>query len=349
MSNLSITLANAGEKQRKVYRSLKIYLLLLHNLCIPTILSGTELNLSIYHRIDDKIVTHAREGLHFRPYVLGNMDIPATAVTEASRGQAGPGKENHTSIKNIIKQTNARLPTSKNSNLNKWRCKLEFGFQFQSGWVSVSNYTARAEAEHSSDKNNYRLNGRYLYSESNQVLISNRRDANFRFRHEFSERIFGQALSSYSDDEITGIDLNAEQNIGLGYKILPKGRQTASIGAGVTVQYREAESVEQGIAYLGELFQDYAYQINSRIALLQSLNALYSPDGRSRTNPTNIVTTPFENQAANIKLLINSTLEGKLTERFTLNLRFEYEYDNSILQSNGRTDKRITSSFGYSY
>jgi putative salt-induced outer membrane protein YdiY len=54
-------------------------------------------------------------------------------------------------------------------------------------------------------------------------------------------------------------------------------------------------------------------------------------------------------EAENYKVRFNSSLQGKLSERISLNLRYEYEYDNAILDKNGRTDRRVTSSLGYSF
>jgi hypothetical protein len=135
----------------------------------------------------------------------------------------------------------------------------------------------------------------------------------------------------------------------LGYNILKGGRQTASAGAGLTYQYREAEGVEQGGTFLGEFFQDYAFKFNGRLSFLQSLNALYSPDGRAHLASSGAVPVLIDTHAEDYKVRFNSTLQGRFSERISLNLRYEYEYDNAILDKNGRTDRRVTSSVGYSF
>ena len=38
-----------------------------------------------------------------------------------------------------------------------------------------------------------------------------------------------------------------------------------------------------------------------------------------------------------------------MTERFSLNLRFEYEFDNAILDPKAKVDQRITTSLGYGF
>ncbi len=231
----------------------------------------------------------------------------------------------------------------------KWKGKLEFGYQTQSGRSSVLNYSGRGEAERTNGINSYKLSARYLYGESSEVVTTDRQDASFRWRHEISERVFGQTLSSYTGDRITGINLNLEQNAGLGYKFLMRERQKGSVGAGLTMQYRDAEGFEKGVGYLGEFFQDYTYKLNGRLTFLQDFNALYSPDGRTRSITTASSGTVLDDHAENFKIRLNATLQGKLSERISLNLRYEYEYDNAVLDKSDRTDKRVTSSLGYSF
>ncbi|MCB1103627.1 MAG: DUF481 domain-containing protein [Cephaloticoccus sp.] len=54
-------------------------------------------------------------------------------------------------------------------------------------------------------------------------------------------------------------------------------------------------------------------------------------------------------EADNYKVRFNSTLQGKMSERISLNLRYEFEYDNAVLNKEARSDQRITSSVGYAF
>ena len=315
-------------------------------------LPAAELQLSNGDRITGELIRREDGKIYFRSTILGEliiaetdavvMDTPETPVESL----AGLPPE----IEQVqLREGESLRPPRKKAANRPWKGKLEFGFQNQAGRQSTLNYSTRAEMERSSQRNHYRLNARYLYGESAQVVSSDRRDASFRWRHEISERIFGQTLTSYSSDQVSDINLNAEQNAGFGYKVLQGERQTGSVGAGLTFQYRDANGVEKGTAYLGEVFQDYTYKLNGRLTFLQNINVLYSPDGRSRTLSSGASSSLFVDQAENYKVRFNSTLQGKLSERISLNLRYEYEYDNAILDRYGRTDRRVTSSLGYSF
>jgi putative salt-induced outer membrane protein YdiY len=232
---------------------------------------------------------------------------------------------------------------------SKWKGKVEFGFLNQSGRSEVLNTSLRTEAEHQSDSDSLRAIGRYLYGENSNIVASNRQDVSFRWRHNISEKLFTQSLTSYTRDQISKIDLNLEQNASMGFQRHADDQQKVTVGAGLTIQYRDAEGVESGVNYLGEVFQDYTYKINGRLTLSQAINALYSPNRRVRSITSNTSTSKLTDEAENYKVRFNGSLQGQMSERISLNLRYEYEYDNAILDKNTRTDKRITSSLGYAF
>jgi putative salt-induced outer membrane protein YdiY len=230
-----------------------------------------------------------------------------------------------------------------------WKGKVEFGFSNQSGRADTLNLSVRTEFELKKGFDNYKASARYLYGKTNKIVSSDRQDASFRWRHDISERVFTQSLTSYTSDQVTRIYTNLEQNGSVGYQVLQTKNQKASIGSGLTLQYRRAEGLEPGVNFLGEVFQDYTYKINGRLTVSQAINALYSPNGQVRLLASGTNASKLSTDADNYKVRFYSTLQGKMSERISLNLRYEYEYDNAILQQNGRTDQRVTSSVGYAF
>lgn len=315
------------------------------------ILAAAELQLSNGDRITGELIRREDGKIHFRSPILGDLIIAETDAVVIESPDTPV--ESLAGLPPTIEQVDLRdaesMRPGPRPTRTPWKGKFEFGFQNQAGRHDSLNYSMRAELERKSQLNHYRMSARYLYGESRQVVSSDRRDASFRWRHEISERVFGQTVTSYTSDAVTNIDLNAEQNAGFGYEVLESEKQTGSIGAGLTLQYRESEGTETGQAYLGELFQDYTFKVNGRLTFMQNLNLLYSPDGRTRTLVNAATSTLFRDEAENYKVRFNSTLQGKLSERISINLRYEYEYDNTILDANGRTDRRVTSSLGYSF
>ena len=330
-------------------------------LAIASTVSAAQLHLSNGDRITGVVIQRVEGKIYFNSTLFGQIivdeadaavvDTPETPVE--SLAGLPPAKKTKPAKTLLVQATDSSLSDKDSSpfpqKLTKWKGKMEFGFLNQSGRREVLNASLRMEAEHKSGANNLRAVGRYLYGENDNKVASDRQDASFRWRHDVSGRIFAQSLTSYTRDKITQIDLNLEQNGSMGYQLVQGEQHNATVGAGLTLQYREAEGFDSGVNYLGEVFQDYSYKINGRLTLTQAINALYSPNGRVRsiTSATNL--SNLTNEADNYKVRFNSALQGKMSEHISLNLRYEYEYDNAILDKNGRTDQRITSSVGYAF
>jgi putative salt-induced outer membrane protein YdiY len=229
-----------------------------------------------------------------------------------------------------------------------WKGKIEMGLAQQSGRIESRNHQLRAEAERNSHQNNLRATTRVLYAEQNNRTSADRSEAALRWRHQLTQRAFSQTQTSYFRDEVTNIQLNGEQNVGLGYRFIDQPRHILNIGSGITAQYREWTAGRNGIAPYLEIFQDYTFKINDRISFVQDANLQYSPSDRAYSYGNNQKPTLSSDQD-NFKMRLNASLNGKITEHISANLRFEYEQDNAIKLSDASTLQRITSSLGYAF
>lgn len=340
-------------------RNFKLIIIIFSWLSASLAIRAAQLHLSNGDRITGEVVQRVDGKIYFNATLFGQIIVDETeaALVETPEtpveSLAGlPPIKKSKPAKTILVQSTDASPAHEDSDLPmppKWKGKMEFGFLNQSGRREVLNASLRAEAERKTGPDNFRALGRYFYGENDNKVASDRQDASFRWRHDISGRIFAQSLTSYTRDQITQIDINLEQNGSMGYQVLQSEAQKATIGAGLTMQYREAEGFNSGVNYLGEVFQDYSYKINGRLTLTQAINALYSPNSRVRLISSATSLNKLTDEAENYKVRFNSALQGKMSERISLNLRYEYEYDNAILDKNGRTDQRITSSVGYAF
>jgi putative salt-induced outer membrane protein YdiY len=178
---------------------------------------------------------------------------------------------------------------------------------------------------------------------------NDRYEGSFQWRRELGERTFAQSLTTYFQDDLKDINRNWEQNIGAGYRLIQTEEHVMNLGAGLTGQYREANFSPSGFYTLVELFQDYTYQVNKRITFRQDAQAQFSSDGGIKFIANQPQPVPTLDTADNYKIRFNSVLQGKITEQLSMNLRFEFEYDNAIRPSSARTDQRIISSLGYAF
>lgn len=231
----------------------------------------------------------------------------------------------------------------------EWEGKLEFGLRQQQGRRDVFAVDIRGSADRTIGENDLRAKARLLYGEQDGEVNNNRYDASLQWRRELGERTFAQSLTSYFQDDLKDINRNWEQNLGAGYRLLDKKEHVVNLGAGLTGQYREAVLAESGFFTLVEVFQDYTYQFNKRITLRQNAQAQYSPEGGTRFLSVSNQPSATVGEAENYKIRFNTVLQGRLTRKLSMNLRFEYEYDNAVTPKSARTDQRIISSIGYAF
>ncbi|MFI5357567.1 MAG: DUF481 domain-containing protein [Opitutales bacterium] len=326
-------------------------------------LQAAELQLTNGDRITGEVVQRQDGMIYFRSPILGEItvaetdaiviDTPETPVESLTGLPPSPAAAGSTQANPTVASPGKTAGTKKMvpelAVVSKWRGKLEFGFTDQTALTSVTNLSFRVEADRKNGPNNYTVTSRYLYGKTNQIVSADRQDASFRWRRDISSTLFVQSQTSYTRDLMSQINIDLEQNESIGYQILKSPAQKVSVGTGLTAQYRDAAGVVPGLNYLGEVFQDYTYKINGRLTFIEGLNALYSPASRFRMVTTGVNPTNIDSSAQNYKFQFNSTLQGKMSERISMNLRYEYEYDNAILQTLGRTNQRITSSVGYSF
>jgi putative salt-induced outer membrane protein YdiY len=303
----------------------------------PSFLSAvTVLRLRNGDRVTGELLRRENGKIYFRSPIMGEI-----AVSESS---AVVVEEPDTPVESLVGLPPSEAadyplstdpsPTSK----GRWRGKLEFGYQQQAGRSEATNFSFRTDAERNQDALGTKANIRILYGEQDNTVSTERYDASLRFRYALSKRAFAQSLSSYTTDRIKGVDYNFEENIGAGYRLFKSLRHAANAGLGATLQARGVNGATEDTKLLSELFQDYTYRINGRLTFLQDASLLYSP--RYVDNG--------ESDMPNYRLRFNTALQGKVSERVSLNLRYEYEFDNTVPYTTEKQDQRITSSIGYS-
>jgi len=330
-------------------------------------LAAAELRLSNGDRLTGTLIERSEGKLRFRSALLGELVIDESLATLVEGEQAVAAGESGLSPAELA-QAQAEVEIEAGAEAEApllvdveqgesageavssggvqvpprvtWSGQIELALFSQTGRSKNQNSSLRFEASRVSRLNNYRLRSRYLYGKNADRVANDRINADLRWRRELSPRMFAQSQTSYLRDRVAQIAFNAEQNLSLGYQFFKNERHDLNVGGGATALYRDVTGPSQSSLYLAETFQDYTYKLNHRFTITEGLNLLYSPDGR-------VVGSSADN--SHYKIRFNSALQGKMTERIALTLRFEYEYDNSIVVKEARTDQRITSSIGYSF
>ncbi|HEY0968089.1 MAG TPA: DUF481 domain-containing protein [Opitutaceae bacterium] len=345
-------------------KPLRLRLLLLGYTLITTALiigvakGADELRFKNGDRLTGEVIAQADGVIRFRTAALGELQVAATEVTvinlpdtpveslaglppQSTAPAAVQAPANPTPVPAGARTAAGTHPAPKASaqpTPSRWRGKVEFGFKQESGTTESIDFSLRGEAERKIERNQFRATGRTIYGEKNDRKSADRNDASFRWRRDFDNDLFSQSLTTYLSDKIKAIDASYEQNVGIGYRVLNRDRHIVNAGVGATAQYREALGADPNVQLLAEFFEDYTYKINGRFTLTQNSFVQWTDDDSAALAGRQ-----------NYKVQFDAALQGKFTDRLSMNLRFEHEFDNSVVKRDARTDQRITSSLGYAF
>jgi putative salt-induced outer membrane protein YdiY len=267
---------------------------------------------------------------------LGRLKLPRTALqAPVAANPGGKGATKPPAAKEV--------PAGLKPEVENWKRQLDVGYSQQSGAKERQDLSVRVQVDGKEGANTFRGTARLLQSDTDGVTVTARREGDFRWRYDINKRLFAQTLTTYAADEVRQIDLSLEQQLGGGYRVIDGARHKANVGLGAVVQYLERVSTEAQTALLASFFQDYAYQLNSRLKLMQESSFMFSDTGTLSVK-SGLVNAPSE---GSYRLKFISGLQSKVTDRMSLNVRFEYDYDRSILDATLRADQRLTTSLGY--
>ena len=199
----------------------------------------------------------------------------------------------------------------------------------QSGRKDKMDVSGRFAAERNVKGDQYRLLARRLYGEAKSEKSTDLLDSSFRWRRDMSPRVFTQALTAYSFDQIKDIHHDFSQGMGVGRKVYNLDTLSLSMGGGATARYRDENGDPPVWNYMVDAFQDMDYEISDVFKVTQAASILIEPE-----DPDNYT------------LRLNAALIGKISKTVSLSMRYEYEFDNSLDLEN-RLSQRIITSLGY--
>lgn len=300
---------------------------------VSSLSAETRLVLGNGDSLRGKVVKVEDGVIYFQSEALGLLTLPSSGVileeTDPAKSvtSALPGVDSTEPTE--VTQPEANPDTPVVARKAPWKKDVEFGFTLQSGRKDKMDISGRFTAQRNVKQDQYRLQARYLYSETNSLKSNDLLNTLARWRRDLSPRLFTQAITAYGFDEIKHIDHDFSQGVGVGRKFYNLDTFSLSLGGGATVRYRDENGDPPGWKYMVDAFQDMNYQINDIFQVSQDASILVEPD-----DPDNYT------------FRLNAALIGKITQQVNLSMRYEYDYDNSLSLAN-KLNQRIITSLGY--
>ena len=306
--------------------------------------------------IQGQLLAHKDGTIRWAHPQLGLLSIPETAATvvpdqppEATGPEIAldptPPTTQAAPAATAVAEPKDKAPAAK----ERWQSIAESGLSLHSGRNNSTNVHLRFESTFKRRNNDFRLQSLYAYSKANGTVSQDRTEGSFRWRRKLDALWFAQAQASYLSAKLKGLDHNIEQDLGVGYRLIQTERTTLSLGTGLTWQYREIVDGGTGNSLFGKVFQDFAFKISPRLELGEELTANYSPSSRGIRVLSSGAVQHIDTDVTNYTVALKTFLRGKITETFSLALRYEYEFDNTYVDGSTKADQRITTSLGYTF
>lgn len=303
-------------------------------------------------RITGELIEQEHGSIHFRSPLLGlivapaggavvehgepvatqiDLQLAATAAADARALEMTQPRVDAVAHAEARRDDHGSAPADE-SPRSPWRRVVEFGFTNQTGRLDATDVSLRAQIERITVANELRLQSHYLYSRTGGQRMTDRFGASMRVRHNLSDRVFTQSESRYDHNALTAVDHDVAQSIGIGRNFTQHEAFSFAVGAGAAARYREDGLFSaQPWTYLVDAFQDLTYAINSHLKLAQDLSVRLAP---------------FD--AADYMFKLNTAFLTRITNTLNMSMRYELEYDHSLVPE-ARETQRVVTSMAYAF
>lgn len=219
-----------------------------------------------------------------------------------------------------------------------WKNRIELGLNLSYAQADTRAIMARFRTEREMGRTSYLFESSFERTQNTNAdgvttRTRDRLEGRGRIRRTLQEdrNYFVESSTRYNRDLVTRIYHELEQTLGFGYQWLDTDRWRSSVVGSIGTGYREIEGMPSQLGFVSTFFQDLRYQLTERITVSEETNLSYVP-------------TPDDENA--YLLRIRAQLESRLNTQLSLNLRYEYYFDERVVNRDARTTQGFTISLG---
>ena len=234
--------------------------------------------------------------------------------------------------------------------LMDWKNKVDLGFFNQRAEKDEQSLTIGLLTEKRKEKHQTRLQLTYEYAKSTLIrttidpltgdpkrerITTKTRDrirGNARYRYDYVKSFFAQTDTRYQRALVSNIFHEVDELLGIGYRWIDTDRLEGTITPSVGFGYRDIVPDEPSWEWLASLQQDLTLTLTERVKISEESILTYAP------SETGDITVNFK-----------AGLENKLNQRLSLNLSYDFTYDERKEPDKGRTRNSIKLTLGAAF
>ena len=213
--------------------------------------------------------------------------------------------------------------------LKAWNNQLNFGLSFLDSSTNEQKYNITYSTEWKKDRQEVKFSSQYKYTNVDSETTQNLIKGSFRYRFDFKDGFFVQSLSSYQRNPILEIYHEVSETIGLGYRWLEMEHMKGSLTPGIGLSYSKIGDESSVGEFIGTIVQDFSFDISETVKFTEEVNILYSPS-----------------ENGDYVYSFQAGIENRITKSLSLNLLYDYTYDQRVSDENDRTEELISLSLG---
>jgi putative salt-induced outer membrane protein YdiY len=203
-----------------------------------------------------------------------------------------------------------------------WSGNMRLGVNFSEGDTRWAQTYAniKLEIDPKRSANFYRFTGSYTYCQTEnasgyEYKSTDKYSAEFVYRRTFWEKCFVQNALGYRADHIKGIDLEAQDTVGIGYRYKPSDKFDVLFGGGGGVEKLDAnyEDTRSGLNPVLNVFQEATWKPLKRTSLVQKFNYYWNPEDSNQFN-----------------YVFTAALRLRLTDLLGLEFSYSKSFDNDV-------------------
>jgi putative salt-induced outer membrane protein YdiY len=220
--------------------------------------------------------------------------------------------------------------------LSAWKSNLSVGLGFLSGVKDSRSSAVSFDTERKWNGNELRFEILQQYEMTTANGVDNVSQDNLkvlgRYRRDISARFFLQSESQYSYDNVKAIDLDLRESVGLGWRVIKGEKLTLSLTPAFTAQYQEVAGECLDPLFSPTLFEELAWELNASTGFRQEFSVLFPVNGD-----------------ADPSWHTSLALKRRLTDVFSLNLLYIYDYDGTLPANTKASQQSLNLMLGASF
>jgi hypothetical protein len=221
--------------------------------------------------------------------------------------------------------------------LKDWKSKLTVGYTWRSEENSNHDFLFLYEADRKRDLSEWKLGLRWDYGtvkigDNPQQVREDKYRANLQYRRTIWDHFFVQSRSQYQKDIVRLIDHDIDQSLGIGWWIYRGKDVRVSFLPSYTLRYREINGLVNNFVSMVTLTQDFSWKITRWATFTEEAAMSFEPHD-------------LENSDYRLTL----KLENKISDRLSLDFRYEYTFEYTVGVGIDKKAQRFISALGYRF